>query len=164
MKLKGLVVCIATLALAGCQMPSASLQLIGGLESVLAETSAGQEHIRAAIVSQLDWQAESLDAAFVADLRNLASGNQRPATQPEQLIVLLDDVLLAKRLYDARRVELDASRAGVAETFQRLDNNLAASRQMADMLRRLVLQQNALAGQADLAMQTLLGHIRQSGK
>jgi hypothetical protein len=154
------------LCLAGCQMPVASLQLLDGLTTALGDTAAGQQKVREAIVSQLDSQSQSLDAAFDADIRNLARPPQdqpdgqgqpgQPTTAPEELTVKLADVLTAKRLYDARRVELDASRAGVADTFTRLDNNLSASRQIADMLRKLVLQQNILAGQADLAIQTLM--------
>ncbi|MDD4888572.1 MAG: hypothetical protein PHU85_01480, partial [Phycisphaerae bacterium] len=147
--------------LAGCQMPTASLQFLDGLDTAIGNVADGQQKVRDAAMSQLASQQESLDLAFESDLRGLASppaGQLNvPATAPAGDPTLkLADVLTAKRLYDGKRTELQSSRSAVADTFDRLDNNTAASRQMVDMLRRLVLQQNALAGQTSLAVETIL--------
>lgn len=149
-----MIVAMATLA--GCQMPAASLQLLDGLDTAIGNTADGQKLVRQAAMSQLASQQESLDSAFESDLRNLATPPS-PTTGPDaEPAVKLADVLTAKRLYDARRTELASARTSAGETFDKLDNNVAASRQMVDMLRRLVLQQNVAAGQADLAVQMLL--------
>jgi len=151
-------------AAGGCRMPSAGLQLLGGLETALEDVSAGQQVIRTAVMTQLQGQQEALDAAFEADLRNLAA--RAAVDEPDAGeaapggAVKLADVLTAKRLYDARRAEIQASREGVGGAFDRLDNNLAASREMVDMLRRLTLQQHLLAGQAELAVANLLSRQR----
>ena len=163
------VALIALGALGGCKMPSASLQLLDGLDTALGNVSSGQQVVRQSVSSQLVGQQEALDTAFEADLRNLAGQSQSPsaagsASQPNGLgadeaagaTVKLADVLTAKRLYDIRRTELAAGRANVVEAFDRLDNNLTASRQMVNMLRQLVMQQDLMSGQTGLMINALL--------
>ena len=151
---------LAAAVLGGCRMPSAGLELLDGLDEALGNVASGQQVLREAVIAQTDGQQAALDAAFEADMRNLAALGGAPANAAEgaqaEPTVKLADVLDAKRLYDARRVELEATRAGLGLTFDRLDNNLAASRQMVDMLRRLTLQQHLLAGQAEIAVNNLL--------
>lgn len=154
-----------TAGLAGCQMPAASIQLLDGLDATLGNVSDGNRAVRQAAEVQLLSQQEALDNAFESDLRSLATPAAGPATVPDEAeqSVRFADIIAAKRFYDMKRVELAASQAGVAETFDRLDRNLTASRQMVGMLRRMVIQQNVMAGQADMAVQTLL-QARKSGK
>lgn len=146
---------LLTAALPGCRMPSASLQLIGGLNEVIGDLADGQAKVRDAALSQLAAQKDSLDTAFESDLRHLADPPAGTAPDAEPTLKLAD-VLQAKRLYDARHTEIQASREAVAETFDRLDNNAAAGLQMIGLLRNLVLQQNALAGQTTLALEAIL--------
>lgn len=137
---------------AGCRMPAAGLGVLDGLDVALGNASAGQSAVAAALIDHLDAQQSALDAAFEADLRHLAA-----ATQPDDPpAVRLDDVLEAKRLYDSKRREIETGRLAVGDSMDRLAANLSASREMVEMLRQLVRQQNLLAGQADLALDAIL--------
>ncbi|MCG3179988.1 MAG: hypothetical protein BIFFINMI_02342 [Phycisphaerae bacterium] len=141
----------AALLVGGCRMPEASLKLLAGIDTALADAQAGNTAIREAARVQLSAQQVALDAAFEADIRRLPGDGDGAAASLSR-----DDVLAAKALYDKRSAEIDASRAANEEAFSRIDRDLAVSRQMADMVRRLVLQQQLLAGQGELAVNALL--------
>jgi len=134
----------ASAVLAGCTLPSATIDLIRVAQKGLADERQAVEATHDQLIEQLEGRQASLDAAFDADVR-LAAGGQIEDPKGNPVALSPEWIISARKGYIAARDAIGGELVNVELVRQSRLDNLHAMQEALSMATDLVIRQSLLA-------------------